>query len=69
MPFFVEMGIKVTNLRAILARGNDGDGPALLESCQADYVIADTSYDSDDLIALILSKGAIPVIPSRKNRS
>ena len=43
--------------------------PALLESCQSDYVIADTSYDADDLIALILSKGAIPVIPSRKNRT
>lgn len=56
----------------ILTAGQRHDvtqAPALLENCQADYVIADTSYDSDDLIALILSKGAIPVIPSRKNRT
>lgn len=56
----------------ILTAGQRHDvtqAPALLESCQSDYVIADTSYDADDLIALILSKGAIPVIPSRKNRT
>lgn len=56
----------------ILTAGQRHDvtqAPALLEGRQADYVIADTSYDADDLLALILSQGAIPVIPARKNRT
>lgn len=40
----------------------------LLKDQQAEYVIADKAYDSDDLIALIESQGSIPVIPPRRNR-
>lgn len=41
---------------------------ALLADDQADYVIADKSYDDDDFIRLIQSRGAVPVIPPRANR-
>ena len=44
-------------------------GPALLEGRQADYVIADKSYDSDDFLVVIRATGATPVIPARKNRT
>jgi transposase len=30
--------------------------------------LADRGYDSDDLVEFIVAHGAIPVIPSRKNR-
>ena len=40
----------------------------LLDEQLGDYVLADRGYDKDDLIAFILDHGAIPVIPSRKNR-
>ena len=43
--------------------------PALLEGRHSDYVIGDKGYDSDDLLALILDKGALPIIPARKNRT
>jgi transposase len=43
--------------------------PTLLTGRQADYVIADKSYDADDLIELIEAAGAIPVIPARQNRT
>jgi transposase len=42
--------------------------PALLQGRRCDYVVADTAYDADALIALIEAMGAIPVIPARKNR-
>jgi transposase len=42
--------------------------PTLLAGRQADYVIADKSYDADDLLEVIQAAGAIPVIPARKNR-
>ena len=42
----------------------------LLQGFKSDYVIADKTYDSDDLIAFILNEvGAEPVIPPRSNRS
>jgi transposase len=41
---------------------------ALLGEQVGDYVLADRAFDSDDVIAFILNHGAIPVIPSRKNR-
>jgi transposase len=30
--------------------------------------LGDPAFDSDDLITFIINQGAIPVIPSRKNR-
>lgn len=41
---------------------------ALLGEQVGDYVLADRAFDSDDFIAFIIDHGAIPVIPSRKNR-
>jgi transposase len=40
----------------------------LLGEQLGEYVLADRGYDNDKLIASILDHGAIPVIPSRKNR-
>ena len=34
---------------------------------KADYIIADRGYDSEDLRTQIVDKGAIPVIPRKKN--
>lgn len=55
----------------ILTEGQRADitqAEPLLESYETDAVIADKAYDSDEFIALIISKGAEPVIPSRRNR-
>jgi transposase len=41
---------------------------ALLGDEVGDHGLADRSYDSDDFIEFILDRGAIPVIPPRKNR-
>ena len=58
-------------LRFILTPGQAGDvtqAPALLHGCQADYVIADTAYDSRALRDVIVDLGAQPVIPSNPTR-
>jgi transposase len=41
---------------------------ALLGDQVGNYVLGDRAFDSDDLITFIINQGAIPVIPSRKNR-
>ena len=54
-----------------LTGGNEHDGPhakALLRSIDADKVIADKAYDSNDLLATIDQMGADAVIPSKTNR-
>lgn len=58
-------------LRFILTPGQAGDvthAPALLQGCRADYVIADTAYDSQALRQIIVDLGAQPVIPSNPTR-
>jgi transposase len=58
-------------LRFILTGGERHEstqGEALLGEQIGDYVLADRAFDSDDLMAFIINHGAIPVIPSRKNR-
>jgi transposase len=58
-------------LRFILTAGQVGDitqAPALLQGCRADYVVADTAYDSRALRELIVALGAQPVIPSNPTR-
>lgn len=40
----------------------------LLKNEQADYVIADRGYDSDDIVNHIRQMNAIPVIPPKSNR-
>lgn len=41
---------------------------SLLKNEQADYVIADRGYDSDDIVDYIKQMNAIPVIPPKSNR-
>ena len=58
-------------LRFILTPGQAGDvthAPALLQGHRADYVIADTAYDSQALRQIIVELGAQPVIPSNPTR-
>lgn len=58
-------------VRMILTGGQAseyGRAEALIEGFQVDFVLADKGYDSNQLIATIRSRGAEPVIPSRKNR-
>lgn len=49
-------------------RHESTQGEALLGEQVGAYVLGDRAFDSDDLIAFIIDHGAIPVIPSRKNR-
>ena len=58
-------------VRFILTRGQSSEydqAAALLEGFQANFVLADKGYDSDDFIEKIQSSGAVAVIPPRKNR-
>jgi len=58
-------------LRFILTGGERHEstqGEALLGAQVGEYVLGDRAFDSDDLIAFIIDHGAIPVIPSRRNR-
>jgi len=58
-------------LRMILTGGQRHDAPqapALLEGMKSPYVIADKGYDSRRILDLIREKGAVAVIPPRKNR-
>jgi transposase len=43
-------------------------GPELIANNEADKVIADKGYDSDEFVAKIEAAGATAVIPPRKNR-
>lgn len=49
-------------------RHESTQGEALLGEQVGEYVLGDRAFDSDDLLAFIIDHGAIPVIPSRKNR-
>lgn len=46
-----------------------GQANALIEGFDADHVIADRGYDSDEFVQLISAGGAKPVIPPRKHRN
>ena len=59
-------------VKIILTPGQDHDvtqGPTLIADVEADKVIADKAYDSDEFIDIIASQQAEPVIPPRKNRT
>lgn len=45
-----------------------GQAAHLLEGFEADYVLADKGYDSDQFVAAVVASGATAVIPSRRNR-
>ena len=73
--FSTKIHVKVDGLgnplRFILTGGERHEstqGEALLGEQVGEYVLGDRAFDSDDLIAFIIDQGAIPVIPSRKNR-
>lgn len=54
-----------------LTGGNEHDGPhakSLLRSIDAEKVIADKAYDSNELLATIDEMGASAIIPSKANR-
>ena len=58
-------------LRLLLTEGQAseyGQACALIEGFRADYVLADKGYDSDQFVNAIVESGALPVIPSRRNR-
>jgi transposase len=46
-----------------------GQANGLIEGFNADYVLADKGYDSDNFIEAIEASGAEAVIPPRKNRT
>ena len=58
-------------MRLILTQGQAseyGQAEALIDSFQAEYVLADKGYDSNAFVAKIESQGATPVVPPRGNR-
>lgn len=58
-------------VRFILTPGQDsefGQSNALIEGFDAEYVLGDKGYDSNDFVAEIEKSGAQPVVPPKKNR-
>lgn len=58
-------------MRWLLTGGQVADitqAKALLAGMQADAVLADKGYDSDDLVDCIEANGATAVIPPKRNR-
>ena len=43
-------------------------GEKLIQGADADYLLADKGYDSDDIVEIAKRNGMEPVIPPRKNR-
>lgn len=58
-------------MRFILTGGQRNDSTqadALLADCQTEFVITDKGYDFTNVCESIEARGAIPVIPERRNR-
>ena len=58
-------------VRFILTQGQSSEyeqANALIEGFQADFVLADKGYDSNDFIENIQAGGSVAVIAARKNR-
>lgn len=58
-------------LRLILTAGQRHDvtqAQALIDGLDYQAVLADRSYDSDEFLVIIISRGAVAVIPPRANR-
>ena len=58
-------------VRFSLTGGQAHDAPQalpLLDGIEADFVIADRGYDSDDILEFINRQGAVAVIPPKANR-
>jgi putative transposase len=59
-------------VRLILTGGQVADvtqGAALVTGIEADHVIADKGYDSNELVGMIEASGCEAVIPPRSNRN
>jgi transposase len=59
-------------VRFILTAGQRGDAPQagpLIENLDAQVVMADTAYDSDQFRQTIADKGAVAVIPNNPSRA
>lgn len=58
-------------IRLIISAGQAseyGQAGSLIEGWDADYVLADKGYDSDQFIGAVEALGATAVIPPRRNR-
>ena len=59
-------------VRIVITEGSRADctqAGRLIESINADYLLADKGYDSDAVIKQAKDQGMEPVIPPRKNRT
>ena len=58
-------------MRFTLTGGQHNDftqAKALIANYPCEHVLADKAYDSDDFLQVIVTYGAVPVIPPRSNR-
>ena len=58
-------------VRLILTEGTTADcseAIALIEDIEAEHLLADKGYDSNEIVQEALSRGMNPVIPPRSNR-
>ncbi len=58
-------------VRLILTEGTRADcsqAVPLINGIEAEHLLADKGYDSDEIVAAALARGMNPVIPSRSNR-
>ena len=58
-------------VRLILTKGTTGDctqAIPLIEDIEAEYLLADKGYDSNEIVEAALAKGMNPLIPPRSNR-
>ena len=58
-------------VRLILTKGTTADSSQaipLIEDIEAEYLLADKGYDSNEIVEAALAKGMNPVIPPRSNR-
>jgi transposase len=58
-------------VRIIITDGTTADctqASRLIEGIQAEYLLADRGYDSNEIIENAMNQGMISVIPPRKNR-
>jgi transposase len=58
-------------VRVIITKGTVADcaqGIALIEGIEAEYLLADKGYDTNEIVEFAENNGVITVIPPRKNR-
>jgi transposase len=58
-------------VRLILTEGTTADcseAIPLIDGIQADYLLADKGYDTNEIVATVVARGIEPVIPPKSNR-